>query len=237
MSRDPFAQYDAAYVLGALSPADRRAYEEHLRSCDRCADAVAEVAGLPGLLATADAAVLEGGRSSPPVPDTLLPHLLGGVRRDGRSRRRRAIVAAAAAAAVVAASSAALTALVDRDDGARPTESAASRPAVPMQQMSQLDGPGISATLGLEEVPWGTRLTMTCRYQAAPAGPSYDGGAAVRYVLVVRTHAGDEERVASWVGGAGDVTTLTGATAWRPDDIAAVEVRSSSGRPLLRLSV
>jgi len=27
---------DAAYVVGALSPADRAAYEEHLRGCEQC---------------------------------------------------------------------------------------------------------------------------------------------------------------------------------------------------------
>jgi hypothetical protein len=39
------------YVLGALSPAERRAFEEHLRRCQPCRDDLASVAGLPGLLA------------------------------------------------------------------------------------------------------------------------------------------------------------------------------------------
>lgn len=51
MTADEFATYDAAYVLGALSPEDRQAFEEHLQECDRCAAAVRELAGLPGLLA------------------------------------------------------------------------------------------------------------------------------------------------------------------------------------------
>jgi hypothetical protein len=58
---DKFAQWDAAYVLGALSPADRREYEEHLASCPTCQAAVSELAALPGLLAQvspADAAML-----------------------------------------------------------------------------------------------------------------------------------------------------------------------------------
>ena len=29
-----FAEWDSAYVLGALSPAERREYEEHLETCD-----------------------------------------------------------------------------------------------------------------------------------------------------------------------------------------------------------
>ena len=51
MSTDAFAEYDAAYVLGALSPEDRRDYEAHLATCDDCARAVGELAGMPGLLA------------------------------------------------------------------------------------------------------------------------------------------------------------------------------------------
>jgi anti-sigma-K factor RskA len=50
MSTDEFALYDAAYVLGALSPADRREFEEHLKGCAACASAVGELAGLPGLM-------------------------------------------------------------------------------------------------------------------------------------------------------------------------------------------
>ena len=52
---DPFVTYDAAYVLGALSPQDRAAFEEHLRGCAQCAAAVAELAGVPGLLARVSA--------------------------------------------------------------------------------------------------------------------------------------------------------------------------------------
>ncbi|NIH79939.1 hypothetical protein FHX46_002469 [Amycolatopsis viridis] len=60
---DEFVTYDAAYVLGALSPEDRSAFEEHLRTCDRCSRAVAELAGLPGLLSQVTADMLG------PAPD------------------------------------------------------------------------------------------------------------------------------------------------------------------------
>ena len=39
------------YVLGALSPAERRAFEAHLSRCHPCRDDLASLAGLPGLLA------------------------------------------------------------------------------------------------------------------------------------------------------------------------------------------
>ena len=48
MTTDEFALYDAAYVLGALSPADRREFEAHLQGCPACASAVSELAGMEG---------------------------------------------------------------------------------------------------------------------------------------------------------------------------------------------
>jgi len=46
----PFSRQDGAYLLGALSPQERRTYEEHLANCPICSAALSEVAGLPGLL-------------------------------------------------------------------------------------------------------------------------------------------------------------------------------------------
>jgi len=44
-------RFDAAvYVLGALAPAERHAYEEHLQQCPDCLDDVTQIAAMPGLL-------------------------------------------------------------------------------------------------------------------------------------------------------------------------------------------
>jgi len=53
---EEYAELDAAYVLGALAPAERRDYERHLERCERCRAAVAELAMLPGLLGRLDSA-------------------------------------------------------------------------------------------------------------------------------------------------------------------------------------
>ena len=39
---DRYLTWDAAYVLGSLSSAERREYEAHLETCDRCRSAVAD---------------------------------------------------------------------------------------------------------------------------------------------------------------------------------------------------
>ncbi|HEU4363285.1 MAG TPA: carotenoid oxygenase family protein [Mycobacterium sp.] len=45
-----YATWDAAYVLGSLSAADRREFETHLDRCTSCRGAVTELADLPALL-------------------------------------------------------------------------------------------------------------------------------------------------------------------------------------------
>ena len=67
---DPFREWDAAYVLGSLDSTDRRAFEDHLRTCDSCHAAVAELAGMPGLLrmVPADEATTRGG---PPAAEVV----------------------------------------------------------------------------------------------------------------------------------------------------------------------
>ena len=61
------ADRDASYVLGALSPAERKEFEQHLAVCEGCARNVRELAGLPGLLARVDRAVLEDPDVAVPV--------------------------------------------------------------------------------------------------------------------------------------------------------------------------
>src|SRR4029453_15909787 len=116
---DKFAQWDAAYVLGALSPAERREFEEHMSSCAACQAAISELAALPGLLAQispADAAMLSlaadrsgeyTARRAPSaaqaevIEDGPPPSLLPAMIKTVRMRRRRMVAAVAGIAAAV----------------------------------------------------------------------------------------------------------------------------------------
>ena len=105
---DEYAMWDAAYVLGSLSSAERRELEAHLAGCPLCRSAIGELNGMPALLSQLDrdelAAIDEADRSSvePLLPDELLPSLLAKV--SWRRRRSRIVTwtAGAAAAAVLA---------------------------------------------------------------------------------------------------------------------------------------
>lgn len=217
------AQLDGAYVLGALAPEERLAFERHLPTCPACSAAVRDLAGLPGLLAQVSPEVAMSPPEPDPVPDTLLPSLVTEVRRE--QRRRRWLTGLAAAAAVVVIGGVAAVVVTNGDDPA-PEPPAAGVPMVP------LDQDVVEASIDLVSVGWGTKLELTCSYDA-PAG-GHDYGPPV-YALVVRTADGTEQ-VATWKGLPGKTMHLTGATALTTDEILAVEVQDADGHALLELT-
>ncbi|PXY23650.1 anti-sigma factor [Prauserella coralliicola] len=207
---DAFAAFDAAYVLGALAPEDRAAFEQHLPHCDSCARSVRELAGLPGLLAQAD--VVAHLNPEPPPPD-LLPALLVTVRRQ---RRRRVLTTLAAVGAAVAACAALVLALVL--PGGQP----------PREEMTVLGSYPVQASVNLTEADWGTRVDMSC---------SYRGGRGGDYILVAVRADGTVRQLASWYAVPEDTAELSIGTPLRRADIDALEIRLPDGPALLRLPV
>ena len=219
------AHDDAAYVLGALPPAERLAFERHLATCAECTASVRQIAGLPGLLGRLSLEEVESASVPEPLPTTLLPRLVDGVRR--QQRRRRWAVGLTAAAAVVAVAAAGATVVaVTSEDGPPPT--AASQPMTP------LDQDRVDASVALTSVAWGTRLDLTYSYDEPSGGYQHDEPAPT-YSLVVRTREGAVEQVATWRALPGKTMHLTGATALDTDDIASVEVRTAAGQPVHEL--
>jgi hypothetical protein len=227
---------DAAYVVGALSPADRAEYEEHLRGCERCRESVSRLAGLPGLLALTTPEDIE--QAGPPVPATLLPGLLA---RVAAARRHRRWVLAGVLAAAVAVVVALPGTLVQRtpDDtagsGAAATSATATttapsptpQPAV-LQPMTQVLAGPMNASLELVDKRWGTAITVVCQYDETI-------DRSVAYDLTVIDTDGHLNSAGSWssVPGASAARVET-ATAVPRDRIASLEVRLPDGRTILR---
>ncbi|MFJ4295450.1 anti-sigma factor family protein [Curtobacterium sp. NPDC089689] len=219
MSDDRYAEWDAAYVLGSLPADERLEYERHLETCDRCAAAVAELVGLPGLLGKlpADQAVEiaePDGR-----PDTGSEGTLASVahRVRHRRRRRRVWVAATAAAAVLAAVLGGLavgTARVDPASVQAASQSAADR-------YSLVGARGLDVDLAVSGEPWGTRFDWGCSY----GGKSWASDGSVQYDLVVVRDDGTAETVASWSAAGEDARGLSASTTVPRGDIASVQVR------------
>ena len=228
-----FAHDDGAYVLGALSPAERLDFKRHLAGCEECTRAVAALAGLPGLLGRVDAAVLDPSALDE-LPPTLLPALFREVRR---TRRRRALVAAglaAAAAAVVVAVPVGLAQLGEEPVPPGGPASSASEEPVVAQRMEPVGEVPVQTTVSLEEVTWGTRVGLTCTYD--PEWVEYDLPPEADYELFVRTRSGRLEKVGSWRSVGGREMTIMAATARTPAELASVQVRTTDGRVVLRLA-
>lgn len=223
-----FAHHDGAYVLGALSPADRSAFERHLADCAECALAVRELAGLPGLLAKVSPDVLESVGAPEPVPPTLLPALVSEARRSQRRRTRLLVGLAAAAALVVAAGSAVVLDVLEDDP---PPAGQAAPSSAPGKPMSSIDSESVTGTLALTSVSWGTRLDLECTYT-----PDHEVAYDATYSMVVHTSDGRVEQVATWNALAGRSMRLPAATSATLAEITSVEVLTSDGVPVLWLT-
>lgn len=229
MSTDTFTMYDAAYVLGALSPADRREFETHLKVCAACASSVGELAGLPGLMSKVSVEQLTA--EAEPLPETLLPSLARAVRRE-RGRRRLAVGATAAAAACLIAVGA--VAVTRPDSPPRtPVASSTSTPSgtANLALTAVVPSP-VTASARLVDMAWGTRIDLTCVYRTEGYYPAN----GVPYAMVVIDRFGVAEQVAAWKALPNRELTVTGASSRARRDIAAVEIRTLSGRTILRLS-
>lgn len=234
---DRFRESDAAYVLGALSIDDRRAFEEHLAHCDDCAASVRDLAGVPGLLATVPHAVAEAEPVAPP-PDTLLPALVTRVRHERRRRHWTAGLVAAGAALFVSVGGMAI-ALRQGDAPAAPPAAVSTGAPTPSPTgtlaeapMAALVASPVQARVAMTGVAWGTRLDLTCSY--ADTG-GYRASSPASYVLVVHGRDGSSEEVASWRALPGRTMRLTGASSYSLGDIASVEIRTAGGVAVLAL--
>lgn len=211
---DRFAHDDAAYLLGALSETETRAFEQHLATCLICRDAVAEISGVPAMLSgISESDLAETAHDAP--PDTLLPALLRAARRQRQRRRWIAGTAASLAAAAIVALS---VALVGSGSGA-----AAPKP----QAMTALVSSPVEATATLQDVSWGTRITLACTYHSVYSPD-------VAYNLVVHDKKGAVESGGSWQLIPGRTTQFVGGASVHRDQIASIDITAGS-TPILTL--
>ncbi|MFJ4167347.1 zf-HC2 domain-containing protein [Microbacterium sp. NPDC089698] len=212
---DPFATWDAAYAMGALSAADRARYEAHLAVCADCRAALAELVPAVGLLSRVHAD--DAARIGTEDVDPAGPKLLSIARARRRSRRRALWAGVGIAAALAVAVPVALVAL-------------APRPAVSVAMKGAGEVP-LSATVSLTPVAWGTKIDMACLYAAdAP-------DAGWTYVLTVVGGDGKSTDLSTWKADPGRTATLSAGTAQPLSDIRTVEIRNAAGTVLLRQDI
>jgi anti-sigma factor RsiW len=225
-----YAMWDAAYVLGSLSPADRREFEAHLSGCPSCGQAVAELSGMPALLSKIDRDVVatingtdETSESPAPAPK-LLPSLLSAVRQRRRRTRLMAWTVSAAAAAVLAVG--VFVGVAARSPTSPPQVSVSAQP------MSQVGTHELASEVSVNGERWGTVINMKC-VCLAPVYAHHD-----RLAMVVVGRDGTHTQLATWVAEPGHTASPAGSISTSADQIAAVQVVSADdGRVLLERSL
>ena len=211
------------YVLGAADGAERARVEAHLPGCPACQGELIALAPLPGLLAGVPGDMraqgqLPGGSASQPAP---------AIRRGRPGRRWRAVAAAACvAAAVGTAGGFWLTAT-----------GAAHRPAsvtLPGTHPAGDTLPGthpagvtlsgtnpathVSATAVLTATSWGASIQL--RLRGAPLN--------VQCRLIARSRTGATEVTGVWEAWSDGPITVPASAAWRPTDIASLQVATTA---------
>jgi hypothetical protein len=226
---DRYLTWDAAYVLGSLSSAERREFEAHMQTCPRCRAAVAELSGIPALLAKLDIedvrALDEDQADTPP----LRPEVLGSILDKVRWRRRRSRLLTSAAVAVAAALLAVGLVIAVRPEtiGLQTNTPEVSGSALAMNKVSETP---INATITMTGFGWGTRIDMACTYGdwgQRDAPPQSLG-------MVVVGHDGSRNQIATWLGLSGATALPSANTPMQVHEIAAVQLVSpDDGQVLL----
>lgn len=224
MTDDEYTEWDAAYVLNALSVSERHQYEQHLPGCGSCRRAVSELAPIPALLVAAPApgpstkttasatASAPAAAADPPDPTERVHH----------GRRRGRMLLAAAAVGLVLVGGAAGYAVTESLSS--PATTAAAGESVRLDPVADS---GVHADLMLAAKPWGSRLEWSCSYPYA-----VDPGHA--YELAVIDDGGARTVIATWTGdGRPRTTGLAASTSTPPDEIARIELSTASSGVLL----
>jgi hypothetical protein len=219
MSEDRYREWDAAYVVGALSPSERREFERHLAGCDTCREAVSELAGMPAVLSelSREQAVAlvpsrapdgDGAGGAQVVPIASL------ARAAARGRRRRRVWQAAAAVGLVAAGGIGGAALSDVDAGGGAPVTAVT--------LAPVDGSEVTADLVLTPSTWGTRMEWSCSYASRGAGGGPTDGV---YTLVLIDDDGTRTVAATWSADGGEhASGLLASSAIGVEDISRIEL-------------
>ena len=225
-----YAEWDASYVLGALSPGERREFEDHLDECPRCRTAVAELGAMPGLLGRLDDARAFALLDAPGEDDSgyAVPtqELVARVRARDRSQRLVRGIRVAAGLAAAAAIATVLTLAVPAILEPQPAAAIAAelRPAEP-------DVP-VEASVRLTPAEWGTRIEMNCAYHGAAPDPQV-GCTAPTFAMWVVARDGSQTALSSWTASPGGSVRVDAGTALALADITEVEVRTASGDRVL----
>ncbi|MGW4329124.1 anti-sigma factor family protein [Nocardia sp. NPDC004573] len=255
---DDYSTWDAPYVLGSLTREERLQYESHLADCPDCRAAVAELAGLPGMLALVESDIAnamieptahpaEPAPELPPpppmpslppppmpsLPPPPIPSLPPPARiADAAERRRRRSGWTSVGIAVASAAAAVAIAVpiaVSVSGSNQSTEPGTSEQAFVERQMTPVEPTPVSASFKLVPAGDRTRVVMTCSYPPGEQQPY-----STELALYLTRTTGQQEKLDAWPAGPGTELTIDRTIDGAPEQVRAVEIRAAnSGKVLL----
>jgi anti-sigma factor RsiW len=219
---DPFSENDAAYVMGALTDEDRRAFEAHLVDCPACTQSVAELSGMPAMLDKVPLArLLEPEPRPEPPPDLLLPRLIAAARKQRRRESIRLVASGAVAASLLAVA----IAVGVSQTGSTP-------PAGASVAMTAVRPAAVTATLQVTPVAWGSKVSVDCRWVTTPPGTNPNVKKVYRLVALPRG-GGPPQTVAQWAVLPGQDAKVVGSTNLDLSGIATIELQAVANDAVL----
>jgi anti-sigma factor RsiW len=207
-----------AYVLGALTPAERDVIDAHLAECPACVTELDQLTSLPLFLdlVSGEEVALMGASAGAP-DDRLVDRVVAAALAERRaSRRKRWLVSVAAALVLIAGSS--VAGVVLSPSGHAPVATAA---------VFDRTDPNTHAwaRIAVQQKGWGASLQLTLA--GVPAGQH------CRLVAVGRD--GTTDVAASWEVTYKGTATLTGATSLQLSSTAAYDIVTVDGTRLVHV--
>jgi hypothetical protein len=232
---DPFKDWDAAYVLGALSHEERREFENHLTHCDECTSAVSLFAGLPGFLGKIDsktAVALLDGATTDPLHDSgdeslFLQKLAKRAEQERRKGKLRQTIGIVAAAIIAISVGVTTGVLVHSSNNVGTSGAIAISTAM---RITNLQPQVMTASLRITSKAWGSRFDWNCSYSAAPRY----GQSSTSYDLAVIDTFGKRSVIATWSSSGSKAVGLAATTALAQSQIKSVEITlAGTSNPLV----
>ncbi|MEV6843703.1 zf-HC2 domain-containing protein [Actinoplanes sp. NPDC051411] len=217
---------DGAYVLGALSPAERVAYERHLATCSFCREAVRDISTLPDLLSRLDATEfaklvdpsLSAGEEHHPIRRLV-------TRRKTAKNLTVRVLSSAAALLLIALVAVGVLVLTRG-----PSAPAATPPGPAVAMMPVAGASPLTATLRMTSKAGGTLINLTCSYSESATKP-------YTFRLIAYGPDDEKEQVGSWQAAPGTDFPMEAVTHFAAGSLSRLELVQYDGKALLAYDV